>query len=142
MVNLFVYGTLLFPEVVFALTGKKFKTKNAILLDYKRYKIFDQHISRKYPAIIESKSSVVKGKILFDIDEESLKILDFFEDKEYEKKTVIVQSDNKTFETIVYVWKNEFKNKLKSKWSEEEFKKKHLYNYINKTIPKILSEYK
>ena len=139
--NFFVYGTLLFPEIIFALTKKQFKNQDAVLKDYKRCKIFDNNTPRAYPAILKSIGNNVNGKIIFDVDKKSAKILDFFEDVDYEKKILTVQSGNKNFKVIIYVWKNEHKYKLKSEWDEEEFKKKYLDLYANKKIPKILSEY-
>ena len=141
MANIFVYGTLIFPEVVLKLTGKSFQTKDAILKGYKRCKIFDQHTPRRYPAIIESNNDFVKGKILFDVDEESLKVLDFFEDNDYIRKEEIVFIGKKEFLTYVYVWNPKLKEKLMKKWSPEEFQQKHLRDYLEKVIPEYLYKY-
>ncbi|MEF2175157.1 MAG: gamma-glutamylcyclotransferase family protein [Candidatus Absconditabacteria bacterium] len=83
MTNLFVYGTLMYPEIVFALTGKYFRSQEAILSNYKRYAIRYGNITSPYPGIIPFNNSLVHGNILFDVDEYSLQILDFFEDSEY-----------------------------------------------------------
>ena len=139
--NFFVYGTLVFPEIIFALTKKQFKNQNAILEGYKKFKIFDNDQPRPYPGISKNLGSKVVGKIIFDIDEKSAKILDFFEGFDYDKKILTIKSENNNFNAIVYVWKNKQKDKLKSKWDEKEFKDKYLNFYINKKIPQILSGY-
>lgn len=142
MKNIFVYGTLIFPEIVFALTGKNFKTQNATLEGYRRYKIFDDNIPRRYPAIAESEGHKVEGKILFEVDEESLKILDFFEEEDYFRKELTVLTDNdRKVSAFVYLWNSELKEKLKSDWSPEEFEKEHLQEYVLEVIPKVLDEY-
>lgn len=142
MVNLFVYGTLIFPEVVFALTGRKFKTENATLQDYYRYSIFDGNIPRAYPAITENLHGEVYGKIIFDVDEESLQILDFFEGKKYKRKAIQVTLDNKPISVFTYVWNEKLKEKLKSDWNPDEFKQNHLRIYVHHKIPDVLKDYK
>jgi gamma-glutamylcyclotransferase (GGCT)/AIG2-like uncharacterized protein YtfP len=141
MINIFVYGTLIFPEVVFALTKKSFRTEDAILNDFSRFKIYDGEISRRYPAIFEDQNGKVEGKILFDVDEESLRILDFFEDNDYQRRELKALVNSEEFTVFVYVWNPKFKDKLKSKWNPEEFKVKHLQNYISEAIPKVLQKY-
>lgn len=142
MANVFVYGTLIFPEVVFGLTNKNFKSRTAILTGYQRFKIFDNEISRSYPAITKKPNKTVEGKILFDVDEESLKILDFFEDSDYIRKEVLVSFDNQKTTAFVYVWNPKFEDQLKLNWSSEEFKKKHLQYYVSEVIPRVLEEYR
>ncbi len=140
--NIFVYGSLIFPEVVFALTNRNFKTKNAILKNFKRFKIFDGKKPRTYPAITTFEGNQVKGKILFNVDEESLKIIDLFEPKEcYYRKELKVNFDGKEVLTYTYVWNSKDIEKLKSEWSAKEFKKKYLNFYLKEVIPKFLQEH-
>ncbi len=109
--------------------------------DYKRYKIFDDNNPRSYPAITKSAGDFVEGKILFDVNEKSAKIIDFFEDTDYEKKIVVIQSSGKYLEAVAYVCGNELKNKLKSEWDKKEFEDRYLDVYISKEIPETLIEY-
>lgn len=139
MTDIFVYGTLQFPEIVFALTGKNFKTKEAVLENYAIYKIDSEE--GMCPAIIPEKGSSVQGKILFDIDSESMNIIDFFEGDNYEKKKLLVESEKRNFEVLVYVWKENLKHFLKGPWSKEEFEKNYIENCLNYTIPRVLKEY-
>lgn len=141
MVNVFVYGTLMFPEIVFSLTHKKFKTENATLNNYKRFKIHDGNHSREYPAISKSEGDFVDGVLLFDVDEDSLKILDFFEDDEYIRKEMTVSFNNQSCLAFVYIWNPKSKDKLKSSWNSDEFKEKYLNYYVFEVIPDILRQY-
>jgi gamma-glutamylcyclotransferase (GGCT)/AIG2-like uncharacterized protein YtfP len=143
MKNIFVYGTLLFPEILEKLTGKTFESKEGYLNDSKRYQIFDDNIPRKYPAIIESKGNQVFGKIILNVDQESLNILDYFEDEKYESKTLKAYlKDGEEFEVLVYVWREEFRDMLKGDWNIDYFKDNYLSIYLNEIIPRVLNEYK
>ena len=138
--NIFVYGTLMLPEIVFALTKKKFVTKDCILKWYKRYKVNDPNREQKGPAIIEEENSEVKGKVIFDVDDESIKILDKFEGKSYEKRKVLITVDELEVEAIVYLGANFNKEFLFGDWDLDEFKQKYLDFYIKQRIPKVFME--
>ena len=75
MANLFVYGTLCFPEIVEKLTGKSFQTENAVLKGYERKRIRNAD----YPAIIKNENIEVEGLLLWNVDKRSLKIVSFYE---------------------------------------------------------------
>lgn len=143
MVDLFVYGTLQFPEVVFALTGKSFDSLDAVLKDHKVYQISPPKGQEGMcPAAIPEKGSVVYGKILFDVDNHSMEIIDFFESDDYEKQELEVESREKNYKALVYIWKDFLKDRLKKHWNKEEFEKNYLEDCLKKTIPEILEEYK
>jgi hypothetical protein len=57
--HIFVYGTLLFPEIIKVLTGKELTSIDSILDNYKRFKIIDKEIKRPYPAIKKSRGDKV-----------------------------------------------------------------------------------
>ncbi len=143
MKNIFVYGTLMFDEILEVLTGKTFKSQNAFLNDFSRYQIFDLEIPRKYPAIISNTGSRVEGKIIFDVDQQSLDILDSFEDEKYELKILkLYTEEGREYEVLTYVWKEEFRDMLKGDWDPNYFKDNYLSIYINDIIPRVLKESK
>ena len=129
----------MFPEIVLKLTGKHFQTEEAILKGYKRYKIIDEKGVKPYPAIIKSKNSYVKGKVLFDVDKDGLRILDYFEGEEYNRKKEVVFVKTKKLEAYVYIWNEGNKEKLTENWNPEEFRKKHLKKYLDKIVPFYLN---
>lgn len=142
MQNVFVYGTLIFPKIIFTLTGKNFETKNATLEGFCRYKIFDGDKPREYPAILETKNGKVEGKILFNVDKESLNILDFFEENDFERKKAKVLLDEIEIDVFVYVWNPKYdKEKLRLNWEPKEFEEKYLEYYLSKVIPNALYDY-
>ena len=100
MHNVFVYGTLMSKELIKKLTGKSFKTRPAILADYKRYSIKDAD----YPAISQKKGFTTKGLLLENVDEQSISLLSEYEGDEYKKQEVFVLSDQKKVKALVYIW--------------------------------------
>ncbi len=87
MINIFAYGTLMFPKLVYALTGKHFRSEDAHIENYIRYKVIIPISSEEYPAIIEKSSSIANGKVLYNIDDQILKFIDFYEGNEYKRIT-------------------------------------------------------
>jgi hypothetical protein len=60
--NLFVYGTLTLPEVLFAVTGKHFSERNAQLKDHKKFCVVEDGIKLTYSGIIPQNGGIVEGK--------------------------------------------------------------------------------
>ncbi len=131
--NLFVYGTLMIPEMLYALTKKRFKMVDAVLDDYKRLRIR----KKSYPALIPSPGDSVAGKLILDLEEEDLKILDFYEDDEYIRKEITILDHA----ADVYIY-NASREILKDRdWSEVYFRLKHLDFHLKTIIPDIVEEY-
>jgi gamma-glutamylcyclotransferase (GGCT)/AIG2-like uncharacterized protein YtfP len=82
--NVFVYGSLLAPEVLTALLHRVPRASLAVVHDFHRYSI--KH--RIYPAVSPKEGDKVFGKVLFDLSDQELHILDEFEDVEYIKSIV------------------------------------------------------
>jgi gamma-glutamylcyclotransferase (GGCT)/AIG2-like uncharacterized protein YtfP len=141
MTTIFVYGTLLFPEIVRALTGKEFSMRDAVLSGYSRYRIDEPGRTLKGPAIVEEAGGTVRGKALLDVDERSLAILDKYEGQ-YEKKNVVVQCGSEKVYALVYVGTGFSREWLKQEWDEQEFRERYVAWYVNKVIPSKLREWR
>ena len=138
MHTLFVYGTLLFPEIVQDLTGKTFDTKDATLKNYTRARVCEDGEPLRYPGITSAPGKTVKGKILCDVDEESLAIIDAWEGgKHYTKKILPVESGGKEVTAIVYVWNPAFVSLLGGTWNPEDFEGDDLEHYRSVVVPKF-----
>lgn len=137
MQNLFVYGSLQFAKITKGLTGKSFKTARAILVGYKRYSVFDTD----YPAIIKDESSEVSGKVLFDVDDESLHIISFFEGDEYEIAASFATVQNKKIPVLLFVWKGDKSILVADEWSKTMFKEESLTFYTKHIIPETVHSY-
>jgi len=100
--KLFVYGTLMKPEVVKRLTGKTPNYEKAFLRGYRKY-------STGYiPYIIKNENSKVEGLLITNLDGEDLKEIDRYDGEGYlctrEKVEVVTERSNE--EAYVYVGKN------------------------------------
>jgi gamma-glutamylcyclotransferase (GGCT)/AIG2-like uncharacterized protein YtfP len=125
--SLFVYGTLMFPEVLERLTGKGFPLRPATLFNYQRYEIKD----RLYPAIAPMPGHTVEGFLLEELDEASARLLDAFEAPEYKKTELSVSCQGKSHKTHAYVWGDAHRSLLFGEWLPEDFKKQSLKLYLN-----------
>ncbi|CAM9662340.1 unnamed protein product [Choristocarpus tenellus] len=85
--TLFVYGSLMQPEVLQVLLGRVPPTNKGILHGYHRYRIKEQ----VYPAIFPCEGSSVEGLLLPGLSPREQYILDLFEDEDYQKVDVDVR---------------------------------------------------
>jgi gamma-glutamylcyclotransferase (GGCT)/AIG2-like uncharacterized protein YtfP len=99
-INLFVYGTLIDPQRVAALTGKQFARVEATLVGFERIES-----DLGYPFILPSPGAVVHGILLIDIDPVSLYRLDAYEAEGdlYRRQTVEVLVADKSVPAMTYV---------------------------------------
>ena len=99
-INLFVYGTLMDPQRVEALTGKQFARVEATLVGFER-----RESDLGYPFILPSSGAVVRGLLLSDIDPLSLYRLDAYEAEGdlYRRQTVAVLVADKSVPAMTYV---------------------------------------
>lgn len=126
--NLFVYGTLMVPAVMQAVTGRAFQSVSATLLGYARYRIKQQ----VYPGIIVRDNACVNGMLYYGIDATSMQRLDEFESRVYRRGTVTVQpADTAETEAYAYIIAPSCEHLLsKDSWDPERFKQQHLPRYL------------
>jgi len=139
MTDIFVYGTLMFPDVVRALTGREFTMADAVLDGFARYAWNDRE-EPKVPGIIPEPGNSVAGKLLKSVDPASLEILDRFEGTEdgyYLKHNVSVHIPaGGSCEAVAYVAGPAIIPQLEGVWTADVFAEKWLDQYIA-TIRKI-----
>ena len=128
--RIFVYGTLLVPEVMQAVTGRSLPTENAVLHDYARYKIRHQ----VFPGIIESRGDHVQGLAVGPVDTDTLQRLDRFESRIYERRNVTICLDAGRQETAcAYVVTAEYADLLTDEpWDPGTFSRRDLPEYLNR----------
>jgi len=126
--DVFSYGTLMFPEVLEALTEKHFEFEELSLAGYERRLVRGEI----YPAVREEARSRISGRLWFDIDDLSLEILDFFEDVLYEHRNVELASERRGLSKArLYVVPKHLEARLSDAlWYESEFREKHLVHYL------------
>ena len=126
--NIFAYGTLMIPEVMYAVTTREFLFKNAMLRGYARFTVKGE----SYPGIIPVTDAATKGIIYFDVDKLSLARLDAFEGDMYQRTPVRVEMEkDEILNAETYVIKPEYRGYLSSKeWNVKEFNQKHLGAFL------------
>lgn len=137
MMNVFVYGSLLFPEIADGLCGQKLKSKNATLSGYARFALK----GADYPAIIKKDNSTMEGKVLLNLDENAIYLLTFYESDEYAIATVKVETGSGIANAITFVWigGNEFLEDFD--WDKEQFESESLEFYRDEIVPATRAEY-
>ena len=110
-----------------SVTGKKLEPIPAILTGYQRFKIK----GKTYPGIINSTACSIEGMLYEDIGEQTLGLLDQFEDILYERCLLDVQVGSNFVKALVYVIRDEYRECLSDEeWNLEEFKRKYLKLYL------------
>lgn len=111
-----------------AVTGKDLKPVAATLAGYQRFKFKE----KTYPGLIKNEASSIEGMLYKEIDDQTLKLLDQFEDIMYERCLLDVQADGEIEQAFVYVTKDKYRDRLSDdkEWSLEEFKRKYLSFYL------------
>jgi gamma-glutamylcyclotransferase (GGCT)/AIG2-like uncharacterized protein YtfP len=99
-INLFVYGTLMDPQRVAALTGKQFARVEATLHGFERVES-----DLGYPFVSPRPGAIVPGILLIDIDHISLYRLDAYEAEGdlYRRQGVEVLVADKSVPAMTYV---------------------------------------
>jgi gamma-glutamylcyclotransferase (GGCT)/AIG2-like uncharacterized protein YtfP len=126
--NLFVYGTLMIPSVMYAVTGRKFRIVDAILRGYARYTVKGEY----YPGIVPATDAVTEGVIYLDVDELSIKQLDEFEGDLYRRTPIPAETGKgEIFNAETYIIKPKYRNCLSSiVWNMKEFSQNHLEAFL------------
>lgn len=118
--NVFAYGTLMYPEVWQAVVGQPCATVRGRLAGYAIYRIRDA----VFPGIIAAEDGhAVPGVVHLDVDDTALLRLDRFEDKFYRREIVTVDCDDGAArEAYVYVVPEENQRVLTEEpWIAEDF---------------------
>jgi gamma-glutamylcyclotransferase (GGCT)/AIG2-like uncharacterized protein YtfP len=126
--NLFVYGTLRIPSVMYAVTVRRFRGIGAFIKGYARYSVKGE----SYPGIIPATNAVTDGIVYLDVDELSLKRLDEFEGDLYQRTPIPAETGKgEIYDAETYVIKPEYRRCLTSKeWHLNEFFQNHLESFL------------
>lgn len=137
MQHLFVYGSLLFPEIREGLTGKSFQTADAVLYGFKRHAV----AGADYPAIVAHPSANVNGKIVFDVDKTAMQAIAFYEGDQYKTLRVKLLYENAELEVLVFVWNLEHDDLEEHDWNEHGFEQESLPFYLAEVVPETVEEF-
>lgn len=124
---LFVYGTLMVPEVLLALLGRVPQLEEATLEGYRRFALPNEC----YPAISPDARHNVQGRVLLGLTPSELALLDAYEGDAYVRTTVQLLVDGRVTPAACYVWRD--RNVLATTpgdWDLQSFITTHLESYL------------
>jgi len=134
--SIFVYGTLMAPEVVTTLLRRQPQATKACVEGYIRHPV----INHVFPGLIAcSQSHKMTGILYQELSPQELKILDWFEDEEYTRIDVTVnlikEDESSNVNTQLYLWTNPLTQLDCSKeWNYQQFRATKLDWYLEHTV--------
>jgi gamma-glutamylcyclotransferase (GGCT)/AIG2-like uncharacterized protein YtfP len=103
VMNLFAYGTLMWPEVLEAVIGRPLSGTPAVLRGFVRIRVKGE----LYPALLDSHcNDVVEGMLYRDLTEKEFRSLDRFEGGEYDRKEVCVGAEQAHTYVLSHTWRH------------------------------------
>jgi len=139
--HIFVYGLLMFPDVVTAITGHHFSMASAVLPGYRRFGLSKSPLDAPVPVLLEEAGYRQAGQLLFDVDAASVAKLDFFEDLDsghYEKTPVRVEANGQWFDAICYSAGPALRPYATGDWQPELVSAAAKADLIHRLIPQML----
>ena len=127
--NIFTYGSLIFPEVLDALTERYFEHEDITVPGFERRTL----IGKPYPGVIRNDGTSVEGRLWFDLDRDSVEILDRFEDTDYERRSIEIETRTRgRVNASMYIIPDSLKQTLSDEpWDKEHFMREHLAEYVS-----------
>ncbi|MEM8495910.1 MAG: gamma-glutamylcyclotransferase family protein [Planctomycetota bacterium] len=126
--DVFTYGTLMVPDVMRAVTGKRFQSRNAALHGFNRLRVRHE----VYPAIVAAADASTRGRLYVGVDAANLKRLDDFEGEYYTRQSVTVTDDHGEIrQALAYVIADVHRHRLSEEpWDEAAFVEHHLPEFM------------
>ena len=142
--ELFVYGLLMFPELLEALTGRRFAAQRAVLPDHARLTV-------RHPgwppigAAVDAPGDQVDGLLLSGVDGRSLALLDSFEGL---PEALYVRGERSVIDSFgdcgkadVYLCGSRVRSCLAGPWDAQAFRSAYYAHYRDVVIPAFVREY-
>ncbi len=117
---IFAYGTLQFPDIIAAVTGRPLAGRPAVLDGYARFGIHNE----PFPGIVPSEPHQVEGVLYTGIMPAERRRIDIFEGEPYYREAVQVRlpEDGTSIEAVTYVIRPHWRTVMSTAgWDPEEF---------------------
>ncbi|WP_462185671.1 MULTISPECIES: gamma-glutamylcyclotransferase family protein [unclassified Frankia] len=130
-VPLFVYGTLLFPEVVRALIGRVPQAGPATVTGWRAARLRD----RLYPGLVPTAEAdgpdrATAGLVLLGLAPRERAILDAFEGEAYEARPLVLADG---LPAMAYLWRD-LAEAMPENWDARVFADRHLTDYALRCV--------
>jgi len=124
---LFVYGTLLFPEIMRRVIGRVLPSRRATLDGYARRGLEGE----RYPGVFPSLGESVEGKLCLGVDGATLQRLDVYEGEQFERRWVHVRTERGRSGAFVYSLTDRARILATEAWSAEAFERDAFARYLD-----------
>lgn len=129
--NLFVYGTLLFPEIRNLVGRRQFQSTDATLEGFEIYRVKNA----VYPGIVKQDGGIVPGQILSHITPAEINFFDQYEDDFYQRITVAVTTPDESeisaeCYAVPLITSREILTKVV--WTADWFSTNHYADFLNR----------
>lgn len=124
----FAYGSLEFPDVMEAVTGRRFAGCEAVLEGFARELLAE----RPYPGLAPRPGARTTGVLYDGLDVRAFELLDLFEDDFYARRALDVSGDDgRVVRAEVYVVEETHVSLLTgAPWSRTRFAARHLPGFL------------
>ena len=125
---LFTYGSLMLPEVMEILAGRRLPSRAAVIAGYARHALRGV----VYPAVVPAAGARVAGVLWEGLDAAALALIDRFEGELYERAACEAEvAGGGGVAAQVYVLAPAYRARLLAHdWDEAEFRRLHLTRYL------------
>lgn len=126
--NLFTYGSLMFPDVWQRVAGQSFPAQPATLPGFAAWKVRGE----TYPGLAPEPGEETSGLVYFGVSPEAAARLDAFEGPFYERREIEVRlADGTSAPACTYVVAPSHRDELApDRWDAEEFRRHHLVHFF------------
>ncbi len=127
--NLFAYGTLMFPEVWARVLGEGHEGIPARLTGFKRFRISGED----YPGAVKSSADdFVRGIVYMSVSESDMEMLDLYEGELYRRETVTVITDGgESVDSVIYIMtEGDDVSCDEPDWDPEYFRRERMRNFL------------
>ncbi len=128
---LFAYGTLQFPDIIAAVTGRTLAGTPAVLDGYARFGIHNE----PFPGIVPSEPHQVEGVLYTGVMPGERRRIDVFEGEPYQRETVLVRlpEDDASVEAVTYVIRPRWRTVMTTTgWDPDEFARRWHDTYVER----------
>jgi gamma-glutamylcyclotransferase (GGCT)/AIG2-like uncharacterized protein YtfP len=132
MKSLFAYGSLQFPEVIYAVIGRSPNGVPARLPGYRRGRLR----GRSFPGVTAEANAVCPGVLYRSLTRQEWVLLDAFEDDFYQRLSLpVFAGDDREEFAEVYVVEDSFKGLLLTgDWDPEGFRQHDLKRFLQMLV--------
>ena len=120
----FCYGTLMFPELMAAVCGRRLAPRRgAVLAGYARYRLREE----AFPGIAAAPGAEVRGVLYCGVGARTLQRLDRYEDDYYDRRLLRVRAAAGPLKAWIFVVRERHLDRLTdAPWDAEEFRRRRL----------------